>query len=499
MANPPPYTNITGISRAAMKDNAQITLADYNGNARPGELVVDQTNDNLYVGNSSGSLTLIASGSGTETWATLGDKNNASGPDNIALGNSAGLTSQGTNSVAIGNTAGQTTQGNYSVAVGQQAGTNTQGASAVAVGYLAGTTSQGASAVAIGLNTGSTGQGTYSVAIGSGAGHNGQGNNSVAIGLDTGLTTQGNGAVAVGKQAGETTQGINAVAIGLEAGKTTQGTESVAIGEGAGKTTQGAYSVAVGLQAGQTSQGSTAVALGYNAGLTSQGQEAVAIGYGAGQTSQGNNSIILNATGSALNQTTANTFTVKPVRQANTANAMYYDASTGEITYDTAGYNAGTPAWTSAGAITLTATTTNPTKGTVTTDNISYRQLGTKQWEVVMTYIQSSGSGGANGSGDYLVTLPNGLSFDTTLPSQPIYTSGVGTSTFAHLPYVIPNCNGTITNDSSGAQIFPMVYNATKFRVLTLTYGVGIQCWGSGFYSATDDPKIQLTFRFTST
>jgi len=158
-----------------------------------------------------------------------------------------------------------------------------------------------------------------------------------------------------------------------------------------------------------------------------------------------------------------------------------------------------TPDWTSAGAITLTATTTNPTKGTTTSDNISYRQLGTKQWEVVMTYIQSSGSGGANGSGDYLVTLPNGLSFDTTLPSQPIYTSGVGTSTFAHLPYVIPNCNGTITNDTNGAQIFPMVYNATKFRVLTLTYGVGIQCWGSPFYSATDDPKIQLTFRFTST
>jgi hypothetical protein len=74
MANPPPpYDNITGISRAAMKDNAQITLADYNGNARPGELVVDQTNDNLYVGNISGSLTLIASGSGTETWATSCD------------------------------------------------------------------------------------------------------------------------------------------------------------------------------------------------------------------------------------------------------------------------------------------------------------------------------------------------------------------------------------------------------------------------------------------
>jgi hypothetical protein len=157
-----------------------------------------------------------------------------------------------------------------------------------------------------------------------------------------------------------------------------------------------------------------------------------------------------------------------------------------------------TPAWTSAGAITLTATTTNPTKGTTTSDNISYRQLGAKQWEVVMTYIQTVANGTA-GSGDYLVTLPNGLSFDTTLPSQQIYTTGVGTNTLALLPYVIPNCNGTITNETIFAQIFPIVYNATKFRILTLTYGTAIQCWGSGFYSAADDPRIQLTFRFTST
>ena len=62
--NPPPYDNITGISRAAMKDNAQITLADYNGNARPGELVVDQSTDQVFIGNSAGALTQIAAGIG---------------------------------------------------------------------------------------------------------------------------------------------------------------------------------------------------------------------------------------------------------------------------------------------------------------------------------------------------------------------------------------------------------------------------------------------------
>ena len=63
MANPPPpYDDITGISRAVMKDNAQVTIEDYNGNARPGELVVDQLTDQVFIGNSSGALTQIAAG-----------------------------------------------------------------------------------------------------------------------------------------------------------------------------------------------------------------------------------------------------------------------------------------------------------------------------------------------------------------------------------------------------------------------------------------------------
>jgi hypothetical protein len=65
MANPPPpYDNITGISRAVMKDNAQETLAGYDGNARPGELVVNLVVDPpaLYIGNNAGQLTAISSG-----------------------------------------------------------------------------------------------------------------------------------------------------------------------------------------------------------------------------------------------------------------------------------------------------------------------------------------------------------------------------------------------------------------------------------------------------
>jgi hypothetical protein len=45
-----------------MKDNAQVTIENYNGNARPGELVVDQTTDQVFIGNSLGALTQIAAG-----------------------------------------------------------------------------------------------------------------------------------------------------------------------------------------------------------------------------------------------------------------------------------------------------------------------------------------------------------------------------------------------------------------------------------------------------
>ena len=72
MANPPPpYDDITGISRAVMKDNAQSNIANYNGNARPSELVVNQLTQDIYVGNVNGNLNLVAYGSGVTSTTTF--------------------------------------------------------------------------------------------------------------------------------------------------------------------------------------------------------------------------------------------------------------------------------------------------------------------------------------------------------------------------------------------------------------------------------------------
>ena len=159
------------------------------------------------------------------------------------------------------------------------------------------------------------------------------------------------------------------------------------------------------------------------------------------------------------------------------------------------------PSWVSAGVTTIGATTTAPTKGTTTFDNISYRQVGQQQWEIAVTYLQTIVSANA-GSGDYLITLPNSLQFNTSLASQQIYTGSVGTSTWGLAQYIIPTASGTLNNYGAGSpvggQTYPIIWNATQFRILVTAYGNAVQCWGSGYFSITDYPKVQLTFRFTS-
>lgn len=82
MANPPPpYADITGITRAVMKDNAQESIANYDGHARPGELVVQQNTNNLYVGDTNGNLHLLANASATKFYGSFVDTSTQTNTD----------------------------------------------------------------------------------------------------------------------------------------------------------------------------------------------------------------------------------------------------------------------------------------------------------------------------------------------------------------------------------------------------------------------------------
>jgi hypothetical protein len=98
------------------------------------------------------------------TWATLADKDNASGPTDIALGLDAGF-SQGLGAIAIGALAGNVGQATAAIAIGGGSGTINQGACAVAVGQSAGISDQGVEALALGSQAGTTNQAACSIVI----------------------------------------------------------------------------------------------------------------------------------------------------------------------------------------------------------------------------------------------------------------------------------------------------------------------------------------------
>jgi hypothetical protein len=138
MANPPPpYADITGISRAVMKDNAQTTIANYDGNARPGELVANLTVDppTLYIGNNAGQLTTVFSGAAQSfgSWySNVTQTLAANTVGNISVNNSwyeQGITASG-NVWTVANT------GTYNIQISYQF-TKTDGGTDFAESWLA--------------------------------------------------------------------------------------------------------------------------------------------------------------------------------------------------------------------------------------------------------------------------------------------------------------------------------------------------------------------------
>ncbi len=142
--------------------------------------------------------------------------------------------------------------------------------------------------------------------------------------------------VSIGRSAVSETYGI---AIGME---TQADTYDVTIGAFAGKNKQtiaNSYTVGIGAFAQQNANpgdetGTGAVAIGVLAGDANQGENALALGRYAGRNNQASQSIVINATGSDLENATSNSCVVKPIRNESGTHSLEYNPTTGEITYD---------------------------------------------------------------------------------------------------------------------------------------------------------------------
>ena len=216
----------------------------------------------------------------------------------------------------------------------------------IAIGISAGNVSQQQKSVAIGYDAGKSNQAAQAIAIGFAAGYNQQKSNAVAIGSSSGYTNQSGKCIAVGYNAGGSNQGID----------DPDADPAIAIGSDAGATNQGTGGIAIGTQAGNNSQYYQAIAIGSAAGRTRQGAGSIAIGTRAGNTDQPANSIVLNATTSTLNGSTAEAFYVAPVRINNSITlALGYDSTNKEIVTTTAIGGSG-PKIVAAGKVAFPAT-----------------------------------------------------------------------------------------------------------------------------------------------
>ncbi len=135
-------------------------------------------------------------------------------------------------------------------------------------------------------------------------------------------------------------------------------------------------------------------------------------------------------------------------------------------------------AWTDAGPIPLTAVTSAPTKGTTTYDKCIWRRAGGGM-DVKFTYVQPTIGSAANGSGAYLLTIPNSQSIDTSLIRATTDVSSV-------LGAVDATVLGTgwLFSAASGSfnPCYIMAYDATHLKILFMS-GSSPSYWGS-----TSDP-----------
>lgn len=149
-----------------------------------------------------------------------------------------------------------------------------------------------------------------------------------------------------------------------------------------------------------------------------------------------------------------------------TTNTNTWTIKTDAIRVVRSNYVYGTPItdWVNAGGNTITATTTNPTKGTIVVDSLFWRRVGGNA-EIRIEYKQSAA--GSAGSGDYLFALPSGISIDSTRISA-FYTTVIGNSTAP-----LPTSSVGFSHSASTASlvtggVYP--YDATHVRL------GGIQC-----------------------
>lgn len=143
--------------------------------------------------------------------------------------------------------------------------------------------------------------------------------------------------------------------------------------------------------------------------------------------------------------------------------------------------------------ITVGATVTAPAVGTRTVQRLESQTVGDK---LRLTYRLGQVAA-APGSGDYLLSLPAGVSFNTAY--NPVFAGALWTGGVNNMAqYFIPATGGMVIDANWTNQIAVVPYDATRFRI-AMTNNISqnvYQVWSSAWYAANAASGWNLQLQF---
>ena len=104
---------------------------------------------------------------------------------------------------------------------------------------------------------------------------------------------------------------------------------------------------------------------------------------------------------------------------------------------------------------------------------------------------------GTAGSGDYLIALPTGVTFNTASGYNPTYTGTIWSPNVNIMAsYVIPYHGGIVQSNNWNNASYILPYSSTTFRVLiTNNLSGGFSTWGTGgFYPVSTEGLFMAEF-----
>ena len=130
--------------------------------------------------------------------------------------------------------------------------------------------------------------------------------------------------------------------------------------------------------------------------------------------------------------------------------------------------------------------------GARTVERIESQTIGDK---IRLTY-KLAFAGGSAGVGQYLLSLPTGVTFNSTY--HPAYTGANPWEGDVHIigKYHIPATGGIVIPANWSNQIMVIPYTATTFRLLVTNNqaGSGYDWWKSNYYAASANLSLNLQF-----